>query len=227
MHRNAEIRFDRALAQLRRRLLREATFAIEMLEGAIEALHGRDFEAARRIRRADDRVDIEEVEIEQEVYRLMITESPYASDFRLLAFILRANAAVERVADHACSIAKVTRRLEGLAVPALPAPLVDLCERIPIMCHQVMRAVLDEDADSAREIGKSDEVMDDLDRQVFRVLVEQIHADVETAEAAMLLYRISRELERVGDLMVNIAEDVVYLVEGEIVRHEKRRKNAG
>lgn len=220
-------KFERQLVQLRRRLLREATLAIDMLERSIGALRSLDIEAVRLVRRTDDRIDEEEVEIEQEAYRLMIAERPYASDFRLLAFILRVNGAVERVADHADSIAKITMQLKDLQVPSLPAPLLDLADRIPIACHDVMRAVLDENAPRAREIVLGDEIMDDLDRQVFREIVGLIHKDPEMAEAGMLMYRVSRELERVGDLMGNIAEDVVFLVEGEIVRHDKRRRKTG
>lgn len=219
--------FERELVQLRRRLLREGTLAIDMLERAIAALQNQDHEAVMSIRRTDDTIDNEEVEIEQEAYRLLITERPYASDFRLLAFILRSNATIERVADHANSIAKVTGLLNKVQAPPLPASLLDLTERIPIMCHDLMRAVLDEDAERAREIVRGDKVMDALDKQVFRDLVDLIQKDPELAEAGMLMFRVSRELERVGDLMGDIAEDVVYLVTGEIVRHEKRRRKTG
>ncbi len=219
--------FERELVQLRRRLLREGTLAIDMLERAIAALQNQDHEAVMSIRRTDDTIDNEEVEIEQEAYRLLLSERPYASDFRLLAFILRSNATIERVADHANSIAKVTGLLNKVQAPPLPASLLDLTERIPIMCHDLMRAVLDEDAERAREIVRGDKVMDALDKQVFRDLVDLIQKDPELAEAGMLMYRVSRELERVGDLMGDIAEDVVYLVTGEIVRHEKRRRKTG
>lgn len=219
--------FERELVQLRRRLLREGTLAIDMLERAIAALQSQDHEAVMSIRRTDDTIDNEEVEIEQEAYRLLIAERPYASDFRLLAFILRSNATIERVADHANSIAKVTGLLNKVQAPPLPASLLDLTERIPIMCHDLMRAVLDEDAERAREIVRGDKVMDALDKQVFRDLVDLIQKDPELAEAGMLMFRVSRELERVGDLMGDIAEDVVYLVTGEIVRHEKRRRKTG
>ena len=216
--------FEQDLVALRRRLLREASVAIDMLERSLAALRGLDHAAVGPIRAQDDKVDLEEVEIEQEAYRLMIAERPYASDFRLLAFVLRTNGALERVADHGASIAKITAQLKGLEVPPSPAALLDLAERIPIMCHDLMRAVMDEDVERAREIMLGDKVMDSLDKQVFRDVVEMIHKDPESAEPAMLLYRVSRELERVGDLMSNIAEDVVYLVTGEIIRHEKRRK---
>lgn len=219
--------FERELVQLRRRLLREGTLAIDMLERAIAALQNQDHEAVMSIRRTDDTIDNEEVEIEQEAYRLLIAERPYASDFRLLAFILRSNGTIERVADHANSIAKVTGLLNKVQAPPLPASLLDLTERIPIMCHDLMRAVLDEDAERAREIVRGDKVMDALDKQVFRDLVDLIQKDPELTEAGMLMYRVSRELERVGDLMGDIAEDVVYLVTGEIVRHEKRRRKTG
>lgn len=227
----AVLSMDRRIAIVRRRLVREASVAIAMLEAAVDALFRLDAEAARGVRRQDDRVDQEEVEIEQECYALITLHNPFARDFRTLAFILKVNGEVERVADHACSLAKVTLRLRELLgeqapPPKWPTALVELAQRVPLMCHELMRIVLAEDVEAARGLVSSDKTIDTLDRQLFQEVVEWIDsrpAGEVTAPVGLLIYRSGRELERVGDLMAGIAEDIVYLATGSIIRHEKRR----
>ncbi len=230
----ARASLDRSLIQLKRRLIQEATLAIGMLEGALEALWKGDAAAAKEVRRRDDAVDQQEVEIEQECFRLLALEHPYARDFRFLTFILKVNSDIERVADHASSIAKMASKLGNGSQPSIkwPTALVEMGQRVPVMCHQLIRAVLDENPDLARKIADSDETIDQLDRRLVDETEELIKKDPAAARGGLYVYRVGRELERIGDLMKSIAEDVIYLTSGEIVRHEARRaefraKNAG
>jgi phosphate transport system protein len=216
---------DRHMIQLKRRLIQEAQLAVSMLEGALEALWKGDAEAAREIRKRDDAIDQQEVEIEQECFRLLALEHPYARDFRFLTFILKVNSDVERVADHASSIAKMASKLGNGTHPPIkwPTALVEMGQRVPVMCHQLMRAVLDENPELARKIADSDETIDQLDRKLVDETEELIKKEPSAARGGLYVYRVGRELERIGDLMKSIAEDVIYLTTGEIVRHEARR----
>lgn len=215
--------FERTLSDLKRRLVQEAAAAVGMLEAAIDALWRLDADAAREVRGQDDSIDAEEVAIEQECFKLLALEHPFARDFRVVAFILKVNADVERVADHASSIAKVAARIRWNGQPQWPTALQEMGQRVPLMCHQLMRAVLDEDAALARRIVQEDEIIDDLEKRLFDEVAELMERDPSEQRNGLLLYRAGRELERVGDLMKSIAEDVVYLSTGEIVRHEKKR----
>ncbi len=223
------IPFDRRAASLKRRLVKEASLAIVMLESALDALWRLDADKARRVRLDDDQVDSEEVDIERECFELLALHHPFARDFRFVTFILRVNADVERVADHASSIAKAVVRISKLVAPGAPPPawptaLRDLGQRVPAICHELVRIVLDEDAEGARRLMAGDDVIDELEKRLFDEAMESMHADdAKSLPVGMLIYRIGRELERVGDLMKNIAEDVVYLATGAIIRHEKRR----
>lgn len=225
--------FDRRLIQLRRRLFREASFAVGMLEEALDALWRLDVAAAREVRKRDERVDREEVQIEQECYELLALQHAFARDFRVVTFILKVNADIERVADHASSIAKIAIKVrenaEGFGdggrfgTPTIewPTSLTELGQRVPIMCHELMRAVLDEDVVAARALVRSDETIDQLDRRLFDEVVDLVRAEPLDVENGLLIYRLGRELERVADLMTNIAENLVYMATGEIVRHTK------
>ena len=221
--------FDRRLVHLKRRLVREATLAIGMLEASLDALWRLDREAARQVNRDDDRIDREEVQIEQECFNILALHHAFARDFRVVTFILKVNSDIERVADHACSIAKVAVKIRGDAPPAWPTALRELGERVPLMCHDLMRAVLDENVDAARALVQADKTIDSLDKQLFTEAVEMMKADHPLEDAlvnGLLIYRIGRELERVGDLMTNVAEDVMYLATGSIVRHSVKFKAA-
>ena len=140
-------------------------------------------------------------------------------------------AALERVADHACSIAKIVRKIQGDTAPAWPTSLRELGDRVPMMCHDLMRAVLDENVDAARELVRSDETIDQLDKRLFDETIDHMLLSPTQREQlanGLLIYRAGRELERIGDLMTNVAEDIVYLATGEIIRHiekQQRRRN--
>jgi phosphate transport system protein len=219
--------FEHRVAFLKRRLIRETAQAIGMLETALDSLWTLDVDTAIEVTRHDDTIDTEEVAIEQECFSLLALHHAFARDFRTLAFILKVNADIERVADHACSIAKIVRRMRPPV--EWPTALRDLGERVPLMCHDLMRAVLDIDVEVARELVRSDKVIDNLDKRLFEEVQEMMSklSFSEDARAnALLIYRLGRELERVGDIMANIAEDVVYLATGEIVRHQKKRLRA-
>ncbi|QOJ00338.1 MAG: phosphate signaling complex protein PhoU [Phycisphaeraceae bacterium] len=225
--------FDRRIVHLRRRLVREATQAIGMLENALDALWSLDVEAAKRVRAEDDLVDREEVAIEEEAYSILALQHAFARDFRLITFVLKVNSDIERVADHAVSIAKCALRIAKQCppgvVPPWPTALRELGARVPMLCHDLMRSVLDENPEAATALVHADQVIDKLDRRLFDEVVEMVRDDGrhDTGVAiGLLVSRVGRELERVGDLMTNIAEDLVYLATGKIIRHKERKNVA-
>lgn len=224
--------YERRIIALKRRLVREASIAMGMLDAAVDALFKLDTDASKAVRREDDRVDAEEVAIEQECYEVLALHHLFARDFRAITFILKVNADVERVADHASSIAKVASRIRQhtAVTPQWPTSLVELGQRVPMMCHELLRAVLDENVENARALVRSDEVIDQLDRRLFEEVQEYIRSEGRSDGATaigMYMYRVGRELERVADLMTNIAEDIVYLATGDIVRHKEKRRQRG
>lgn len=220
---STDIALDADLASVRRRMIREAAQAIEIIKSAIDSLWELDESTAPRISRIEKEIDKEEVRIEQECYRILALKNPFAADFRLITFILRVNTDIERVADHATSIRKIIHRLDEPA-PQWPESLKEMGERIPVMCEQLLRAVVNTDAELARSVVKQDRAIDKLDGLAFDEITELIKNDPSMASNYLLIYRVARELERVGDLLGNIAEGVIYLVTGNIVRHTPKKK---
>ncbi len=218
---------------LKRRICDEATIAVGMLESSLAALWDLNVPGAEAVIARDDRIDREEVAIEEAAFRIMTLQQPVAREFRALAFVLKVNNDIERVGDHACSIAKSTVKLAKASPPGFhwPTSLLELGQRVPMACHALLRALLDEDSDAAKSIVVGDKAIDRLTRELFDETVNFMSTFPNSHAAGLLIYRIGRELERVGDLMTNIAEDIVYLTTGEIIRHEKKRiraeRNAG
>ncbi len=224
----------RHIKDLKRRLILEANLAVGMIESASDALMRLDPAAAEAVMRRDDEIDSEEVLIEEECFRLLTLFQPFAKDFRTVTTLLRVNADLERVGDHAHSIAKLTRKLHKLGAggggagvgggPAgIPTSLQELAQRVPMLCHALLNALVSEDVQNARSILEKDEAIDSLDKRLFTECLHAMSDDTDSKARGLLLYRCGRELERVGDLMTNIAEDVMYLATGTIVRHQTKR----
>lgn len=224
--RGGDTPLHKEVVALKRRMVDEASAAISMLESALDALWHLDPERAKSVIDRDDLINKEEVAIEERCLKILALHQPMARDFRELAFVLKVNADVERVADHACSVAKIVRKLVGKAPNEWPQALVELGQRVPIACAALLRALTSEDAEAAKQVIVADKTIDKLHKQLFNETVALMRDHAEGEAVGLLVYRIGRELERVGDLMTNIAEDIVYLVTGEIVRHEKKRLRA-
>lgn len=213
------------VARLNARLQSEAVLAIELVEQAVRALRDCDADSAAEVRRRDTEVDAEEVRIEEECIRVIALHQPVARDLRALMIIIKANADLERIADHATGIAKAVVFLGDEHTARWPTSLLELGERIIPLCHETVRALGQSDGAAAQRIIDSDDTIDRLARQVVEEVEQGIGAGTLTRRAGLLAYRASRDLERIGDLCANICEDIVYAATGRIVRHAKKLAN--
>lgn len=223
----SQIHLEREIKALLARLVREAHTAVGMIESACDALFKLDEAGARAVMASEDLVDSEEVHIEEEAFRILALFQPYARDFRTITALVRMNADLERIADHATSLAKQTIKLRALGASSFPTSLVELGHRVPVECHALLSSLSTQDVEGARGVIMRDKTIDRLDKRLFDECLDQMTDTRESRAAGLLLYRCGRELERVGDLACSIAEDVIYIVSGEIVRHvEKKRLKA-
>lgn len=223
----SQIHLEREIATLQARLVREAHTAVGMIESACDALFKLDEPGARAVMASEDAVDVEEVHIEEEAFRILALYHPFARDFRTITAFIRMNADLERIADHATSLAKQTIKLKALGASRFPTALVELGQRVPVECHALLSSLSTQDVEGARGVIMRDKTIDRLDKRLFDECLDQMGDSRESRAAGLLMYRCGRELERVGDLAGSIAEDVIYIASGEIVRHvEKKRLKA-
>lgn len=214
--------FAEELGGLMRRLEREAMLIIEMIESGIGAFKNCDVSAAAAVRRRDDEVDREEVRIEEEALRLIALHQPVASDLRRLTLIIKANADLERVADHATGLCKSVLQLEEPGPIHWPPALLEMADRLLPRAHEAVRALQRLDAKLAEQIISDDETMDTLWRRAFEEIEQGAQVGRLSVRASLLAFRAGRELERISDLLANICEDIIYMQTGRIVRHAKR-----
>lgn len=209
--------FEHELAALRAEFTAYAVRCLDALDRAREMLHSRDPELAARVLEAEKEVDRTEVRIEEQCVRLLTLHHPVAHDMRVLITILKLNDELERIADHAANVCRLTRRIV-LRGGHIPPVLLQLADRVVLAGRAAFASLLEEDVSKAREVLRGDSAIDRLDRRV-RDEVHDLLAQASEVESALDSYRMSRELERVGDHLANVGEDVIYLITGEIVRH--------
>jgi phosphate transport system protein len=211
--------FHDELNHVKVRLLTMSGEAEAALGLAVDALLERDPEKARQVISGDRIVDNMEMQVEEQTINLLALQQPMARDLRMLTSALKIANDLERVGDHAVNIAQSAERLSR-ARPIAPEPeIVEMARLAREMLSDALEAFIRSDAVSAREICRRDDRVDALHKSVFRILLTHMMEDPHTIGAGMELFLVSRNLERVADLATNIAEDVVFLVEGKSIKH--------
>lgn len=211
--------FHDELSGLKVKLLTMSAEAQQALATAVMALLERDPEQAAKVITGDRAIDAMELEIEETVIRLLATQQPMARDLRLLTAAMKIANDLERVGDHAVNIAQSAERLlKERLVPPEPE-LVEMARQARKMLSDALDAFVRGDARIGREVCRRDDMVDALHRSVFRIVLTHMMEDPHTIGAGMELVLVGRNLERVADLATNIAEDVVFLVEGKTIKH--------
>jgi phosphate transport system protein len=209
----------RDLESLHQEVLSLSAFVEEMIDKAATALTERRTEIADNVIESDNIVDQKEVHIEEECLKILALHQPVAIDLRRIATVMKVNNDLERIADLAVSIAERARALDDYPSFPLPAKLT----RMATMASQMLRGALDAfvslDAASARRLILLDDTIDELNVQIIGELQAQMQKNAALVPPALYCFSATRHIERIADHATNIAEDVVYLVEGDIVRH--------
>ncbi len=211
--------FHDELSELKSKLLTMSAEAQAALGGALDALLKRDAQLAARVIAGDRAIDAMELEIEEAIVDLFATQQPMAKDLRLLLAAMKIATDLERVGDHAVNIAQSAERLLLTRLVAPEPELVEMARQARAMLSGALDAFVRGDSGLGRDICRRDDSVDALHHSVFRILLTHMMEDPHIIGAAMELFLVSRNLERVADLATNIAEDVVFLVEGKTIKH--------
>jgi phosphate transport system protein len=211
--------FHDQLSELKAKLLTMSAEAQDALGKALDALLRRDAELAGQVIAGDRTIDGLELEIEELVIDLFATQQPMARDLRLLMAAMKIANDLERVGDHAVNIAQSTERLAAARLVPPEPELLEMARQARSMLSGALDAFVRGDSKLGREICRRDDSVDALHHSVFRILLTHMMEDPHVIGAAMELFLVSRNLERVADLATNIAEDVVFLVEGKTIKH--------
>ena len=220
----AHDKFHRELEVLKERLLNLARAAEEAIQQSITALMQRDPDLARQVITGDKAVNDQEEAIDVECVRIIALYQPVAIDLRQLMSVDHISAELERIGDCATNIAEEVLNLQHLFVRAIHQDLPTMALDVRHMVRQSLQSFLTQDTRLAREVCKADSDVDDLDRAIIKNLLMEMINSAHSGESTAIPARLSqmnivRNLERVGDHATNIAEQVVFMVEGESVRH--------
>lgn len=213
--------FDHELDTLRRKLLTMGALAEKMVRDTTTMLIERDMAIFEPVKKAEDSMDALQREIDEDSVRLISVYTPVAADLRSLLVTTRITAELERIADKTMDIGFYAKTL--FKEPPLK-PLINIPRMSEIagsMLKEVLDAYTEGSAEKALDVIKMDDEVDDLNDQLFRELMTYVQGDVKAVNRVLELVLIARSFERIGDHTVNIAEDVVYMVRGQDIRHSK------
>ena len=219
--------FDEELNLLKEKLLSMASLAETMIYKAVKSLAERDKSLFEVVNQDEKKVNYLQIEIDELCLKLLALKQPMATDLRFITSAMKINSELERIGDLAVNI---IQRAEVLIKQPQLKPLIDIprmAELTQKMVKDSLDAFIKRDVNLARSILTRDDQVDGLKDQIFRELLTFMLSDQSTIPRALELILVSRHLERIGDHATNIAEDVIYLVQGKDIRHhiEEERDN--
>ncbi len=215
------LHLQRDLDQLKKELLQLGTMVEASFTNAMLVLHERRIDVVEKVFEDEKLIDEREVWIEESCLKILALHQPVAVDLRFIVVALKVNNDLERMGDLAVNIVKRATTLAELAPLSTPQDFIGrMPEIISDMINGSLDALVKLDVDLARTIIEMDDAVDDINRKMYETLRAQMENDSQTVERAIEFLSTSRYMERIADLATNIAEDVIFLVDGEVVRHQ-------
>lgn len=212
--------FIREIDHLKRKILALGALVEENFSLAFRAIETRDVAAARRVIETDHLIDETEVDVEEECLKILALYQPVASDLRFLVAVIKINNELERIGDLGVNIAERVISLADEHPLPVPPRLSVMADRTSAIVGRALDALVLQDATEARRVLAADDEIDALYVELIEALKDVIRAHPQHLDAAVLLFSVARQLERLADHATNIAEDVIYMVDGEISRHQ-------
>lgn len=215
------IRFQQNLDQLKENLLVMAGLAEQAIQRAIEAYRVRDISICDLVSRSEIAINRLERDIDQAAVDLLAMEQPMAIDLRFILSVIKINADLERVGDSAKSISERVRNMEQMGAVELPVDIPRMASLSAEMVRKSLQSFIEADPEMARAVLTMDDAVDTMNRAAYKSLTKVMEEQSHIAPQALNALMICRALERVADHATNIAEDVIFWVQGDDVRHRK------
>jgi phosphate transport system protein len=215
MAEGVRIQYQEELEKLEARALEGLDLVVDQLARAIEAVEHRDTELGDLVIANDDVIDGRYLEVHQAILTLLATQSPVATDLRLISALLHMMKGIERMGDQCVNIAKLIP-ISGHEPPAderIVNDIVTMGKQVKTQLAQAKRAFEGRDVEMARDLVRQDDVVDNLNKEIFRIALE-IGDDHDRREWAMTMILVARAIERIGDNTVDIGEQVAFIVTG-------------
>ena len=215
------IHFQKELEKIKKQILSLGSMVEEKVRMATKAIETFDTEIAEKIEATDFEIDEMEVEVEEECLKILALYQPVAVDLRFLTAVIKINNDLERIGDEAVNIAQRILTISKSSRDEFFYDYTHMAEKAQDMLKRSLDSLVNLDVDMAFNVLTSDDEVDAMHRDAYDTIKQYIREHPDKVTYLLNLYLISRHLERLADHTTNIAEEVVYLIEGEIVRHEE------
>ncbi len=214
------LHLQRDLEKLKKEILKLGTMVESAINNAILALNNREMSYVEEVLKHEDFINEMEVKIEEDCLKILALHQPVAGDLRFIVVSLKVNNDLERMGDFAKNIAKRARELmQEEPIPTLPEFVNELPNLVRTMVRNSLDALVKLDVNLAREVIAMDDKVDEINRAMYDEVTRVATENPAKTEVAISLLSTSRYMERIGDLSTNIAEDVIFMVEGRVIRH--------
>ena len=196
------------------------------LDKAREAFINNDSDLAEEVLYRETHINALDLKIEKDCERFLALYNPVATDLRFIMAVLKINYELERIADHAFNISKYVIENEKKIAPHLLKVLEfdKMYETIDSMMDHITFAYTEKDVKTARKVFKKDKVLDKININSFKIIEEAIIKDHKVIHDALLVFSVVKKLERVGDLIKNVAEEIIFYIDAEVLKHKKKKK---
>ncbi|MEA2114727.1 MAG: phosphate signaling complex protein PhoU [Thermodesulfobacteriota bacterium] len=210
--------FHHEIEKLQQKLLTMGSMVEDRVSKACSVIESEDVEIAKKIIKTDWEIDTMEMEIEEECLKIMALYQPVAKDLRFLVTVIKINSEMERIGDYAALIAKRVRRISKVSSPSFSFNFKEMTEKVISELKMSLDALVDRNIEMAKQIFILDQEVDALRSKSYKMILKEMKSNPEHITSLLNFYLVTRHLERIADRATNIAEDVIYMVDGEIVR---------
>lgn len=213
---------QRQIERIKKMILAQGAMVEEAFEGACRAVQTRDVALANSIIEMDDKIDQMEIDIEEECLHTLALYQPVAFDLRYIVAVMKMNNDLERIADLAVNIAEQAVFLASSPkLAAAPFDVGAMTRKVQWMVKSCLDALVNSDISLSQKVRETDDQVDEMHREAYTAIESGIKARPDQVDQYIHFLSLSRQLERIADHTVNIAEDVIYLVQGDILRHNR------
>jgi phosphate transport system protein len=210
---------QREIDRLKKNILALGAMVEQSVELAVKSIEERDTKLAERVLATDNDIDHAEVDLEEDCLKVLALHQPVAIDLRFIIAVLKINSDLERIGDLACNIAERTLVISRYPQASVPYDLQGLVDKTKWMLRSSLDSLVNLDSALARSVRASDDQVDNINREMYDLVKEAIRQRPNEIEVLIPYLTVSRNLERIADHATNIAEDVIYMIEGVIARH--------
>jgi phosphate transport system protein len=210
---------QREIDRLKRKILALGALVEDDLRQAVKALGERDDKLARRVVETDIEIDNMEVDVEEDCLKILALHQPVAIDLRFIIAVLKINNDLERIGDLSANIAERAASISKQEPVESPYDFPEMSQKVQAMLHTALDSLVNLDSKLAHTVLAADDEVDAINRSMYERVQQHIRRSPDKMDTLIQMLAVSRNLERIADHTTNIAEDVIYMIDGEIIRH--------